>query len=122
MTAELRELAAAAGIDASYRSWRGEPVAASDEALTAALRALAPDLGVAFERAPDAPGALVALERVRWAEVVPPVVIGWDGALVVPFSVPAELDGRWEVHVTTETGRTIHARGRMYDLPADSHA
>jgi 4-alpha-glucanotransferase len=122
MTAELRELAAAAGIDASYRSWRGEPVVASDDVLTAALRALAPDLGIAFERAADAPGALAALERARWAEVVPPVVSGWDGELVVPFSVPAELDGRWEVEVATEAGQTLRVHGRLFELRADGHA
>ena len=122
MTGELRELAAAAGIDASYRSWRGEPVTASDEALTAALRALAPDLDVAFERAADAPGALAALQRARWTEVVPPVVTGWDGELVVPFSVPAESDGRWEVEVATEAGQTVRAHGRLFELPATGHA
>ncbi|HEX3764117.1 MAG TPA: 4-alpha-glucanotransferase [Kofleriaceae bacterium] len=122
MTSGLRELAAAAGIDASYRSWRGDSVAASDEALTAALHTLAPDLGIAFERADDAPAALAALERARWAEVVPPVVIGWDGELVVPFSVPAELDGDWEIEVATEAGETVRAQGRLFELAADGHA
>src|SRR5215475_6607919 len=114
MTAELREFAAAAGIDASYQSWRGEPVVASDAALIAALRALAPDLGVAFDRAADAPGALAALQRARWTEVVPPVVTGWDGEIVVPFSVPAELDDRWEVEVATESGQIVRAHGRLF--------
>lgn len=118
----LRELATAAGIDAVYQSWRGDPVAASDEALTRALRALAPDLGVAFDTAGDAPGALAALERMRWAEVVPPVVIGWDGEIVVPFSVPADLDDTWELEVATEAGRTVRAHGRLFELPADRHA
>jgi len=122
MASALRELAAAAGIDASYQSWRGDPVAASDEALTAALRALAPDLGVVFERAEDAPGALAALERGRWAEVVPPVAVGWDGELVVPFTVPAALDAAWEVEVETEAGQTVHARGRLFELVAEDHA
>lgn len=120
--AGLHELAAMAGVDAGYRSWRGEAVTASDDALTATLRALAPDLGIAFESAGDAPGATAALERTRWAEVVPPVVIGWDGELVVPFSVPAELDDSWEVEVATEAGQTIRAHGRLFELPADSHA
>ena len=75
------------------------------------LRALAPDLGIAFDGSDDAPAAIAALERARWAEIVPPVVVGWDGELVVPFAVPAELDDGWEVEVATESGRTI-ARAR----------
>ncbi|TMQ12474.1 MAG: 4-alpha-glucanotransferase [Deltaproteobacteria bacterium] len=118
----LRELASAAGIDPGYQSWRGEPVTASDEALTAVLRALAPDLGVVFESADDAPGALAALARARWAEVVPPVVTGWDGELVVPFSVRADVDDAWEVEVATEAGETVRARGRLFELPGDDHA
>lgn len=118
-----RELARAAGIDPEYTSWRGEPSAASDESLLAALFALAPDLGAAPEAiAADPAGTLVAIERERWNEVVPPVVIGWNGTLVVPFRVPAEFDDDWEVEIATEGGRTIHARGRLFDLPADSHA
>ncbi|HEY6178894.1 MAG TPA: hypothetical protein VIX73_30790, partial [Kofleriaceae bacterium] len=118
----LRELASAAGLDVGYWSWRGEPVVASDEAVIAMLRALAPDLAIAFETAGDAPRALAALERERWAEVVPPVVIGWDGAIDVPFSVPAALDDTWEIEVLTEAGATLHAHGRLFALPADGHA
>jgi len=121
MTA-LRELAKAAGIDPEYQGWTGKPVASSDEALVAMLRALAPDLGIAFEGPDDAPAAIAAIERARWAETVPPVVIGWDGELIVPFSVPAELDEPWEVVVTTEAGRTIRAHGRLFELPAEHHA
>jgi 4-alpha-glucanotransferase len=118
----LRELARAAGIDPEYQGWNGKPVGSSDEALIATLRALAPDLGIAFEGPSDAPAAIAALERARWAEVVPPVVVGWDGELVVPFSVPAALDETWEVEVTTEAGRTIRAHGRLFELPAEGHA
>ena len=118
----LRELAAAAGLDAAYWSLRGNAVVASDDALIAMLRALAPDLGIAFEAPGDAPAALAAIEQLRWAEVVPPVVIGWDGELVVPFSVPAALDAAWEVEVKTEAGRTVQAYGQLFELPADDHA
>jgi 4-alpha-glucanotransferase len=121
MTA-LRKLARAAGIDPDYQSWRGDVVTSSDEALVATLRALAPDLGISFEAPGDAPAALAALEVARWTEVVPPVVVGWEGELVVPFSVPAELDEPWEIEVTTEAGRTILAHGQLFDLPADGHA
>jgi 4-alpha-glucanotransferase len=118
----LRELAKAAGLDADYTSWRGVPVSASDESVLAALRAMAPDLGIALVGPEDAPGAIAAIERERWNEIVPPVVIGWDGTIVIPFAVPAEFDDDWEVEVTTEAGRMIRAHGRLFDLPADSHA
>ena len=118
----LRELANAAGIDVTYTSWRDEPVSASDESVLAALRALAPDLGIKIDRVEDAPAALAVLERERWQRVVPPVVLGWDGSIVVPFSVPAEADMAWEIEVTTESGRVVRAHGRLFDLPADSHA
>jgi len=118
----LRELADAAGIDAGYRSWRGDVVTASEDALVAAIRAVAPDLGVAFESAGDAPAALAELERLRWAEIVPAATVGWAGELVVPFSVPAELEGAWVVEVATESGRTVRAEGQLFDLPAEGHA
>ena len=117
----LRELAKAAGLDAEYTDFRGQPTAASDEAVFATLRALAPDLGIKLERIEDAVGAIAVLERERWREIVPPVVIGWDGSIVVPFSVPAAQDEGWEVEITTESGHTVRAQGRLFDLPADSH-
>ena len=121
MTA-LGELATAAGLDTEYLGWDGKPVASSDEAVVLAVRAVAPDLGIAFETAEDAPEALAALARAAAVEVVPPVVIGWDGEVVVPFAVPAELDDTWQVEIVTEAGRAIAARGQLFDLPADGHA
>jgi 4-alpha-glucanotransferase len=121
MTA-LHELADAAGLDPEYRGWNDKPVGSSDESLTAAIRALAPDLGIVFETPDDAAAALAALEVARWAEIVPPVVLAWDGALDVPFAVPAEQDGAWELEITTEAGRTIRATGRLYELTAEDHA
>ena len=117
----LRELAKAVGLDAEYTSFRGDRTSASDESVLAALRALAPDLGISLQRAEDAPGALAAFERERWNEIVPPVVVGWNGSLVVPFTVPADLDTEWEVEVTAESGHTVRAHGRLFELPADSH-
>ncbi|MBC7974485.1 MAG: hypothetical protein H7138_05820, partial [Myxococcales bacterium] len=120
MTA-LDELARAAGLDPAYRSWRGDAVRSSDESLIAALRTLAPDLGVTFESADDAPAATRALERQRWLEVVPPVVVAWNGELIVPFTVPAAIDEVWELEVVTEAGRTIAGRGTLFTLPAEHH-
>ena len=113
----LRELARAAGIDPDYTDWRGKPTSASDEAVHLALAAIAPDLGVDLERA----DAVTALELRRWAEVVPPVVLAWDGRLSLPFSVPAEMDLDWECEVTTEQGGLVRAHGRLFDLPAEGH-
>lgn len=120
--AGLRELAKVAGLDPDYLGWNGKPVAASDEAVVATLRALAPDLGIQFESPADAPAALAQLERDRWREVAPPVVVGWGGALVVPFSVPADVDAAWEIEVSTEGGQMFRASGTLFALPADGHA
>jgi len=121
MTA-LRELAKAAGLDPEYQSWRGVPAVSSDAALIAMLRALAPDLGVAFHDADDAPAALVALERALRGERVPPVVVAWNGELAVPIRVPADLDAPWEIEVATEAGRTLRGRGSLFELAASEHA
>jgi 4-alpha-glucanotransferase len=121
MTA-LHGLATAAGIDPTYLSAGGTSVTSSDESLVATLRALAPELGIGFSCLADAPAALAALVAARWAQLVPPVVVGWDGVLVVPFAVPAELDAAWEIEVVTEAGRSVRAGGRLFELPAGDHA
>jgi 4-alpha-glucanotransferase len=115
MTIGLRELARAAGIDPEYTSWRGEPSASSDAALACALRAL----GVPID---DPASTVRALERARWREIVGPVVLATGGVVEVPFAVPADFDDDWMIEVTTEAGARHRARGRLYDLPADSHA
>ena len=118
----LRDLAAIAGLDVEYIAWNGQPTVASDESVLAVLRAMAPDLGIKIDQAEDARQGIADLERGRWNEIVPPVVVGWDGAIVVPFAVPAEDDLPWEVEVTTERGNVVRAHGRLYELPGDSHA
>jgi 4-alpha-glucanotransferase len=118
----LHELARAAGIDPEYTDWRGQPATASEQSLLQALRALAPDLGIAIANADDAPAALRELERRRALEIVPPVVLAWDARLEVPFSVAAANEEEWELEVTTEQGARHHAHGRLSDLPADSHS
>lgn len=122
MHTPLRQLASAAGIDAEYIGWTGAPAVASDVSLIAVLQALQLDLGFQLATSDDARGALADLERARWSEIVPPVVCGWNGEVVVPFAVPASRDGDWEVAITSESGRHIEARGTLFGLPADSHA
>lgn len=121
MAVDLRELARAAGIDSNYTSWRGEPTAASDEAVRAALKAVGPDLGIDFE-AMDPDAAWAAIEARTWAERVPPVVVAWDGELDLPIRVPADRDGAWSIEVTTEDKRNFAARGTLFELAADGHA
>ncbi len=118
----LRKLADIAGLDVQYAAWNGKPTAASDESVLATLRAMAPDLGITIENSEDAAHAISVLEAEKWNEIVPPVVIGWDGAIVVPFAVPAEDDLPWEIEVTTESGHVVRAHGRLFELPGDSHA
>ena len=113
---DLAALAAAVGVDTAYVGWRGAPVAASAEALAAALTALGHDV-----RKPDA--AAAAVERARWGEVVPPVVVAWDGATaVVPARVPAEVDAAWRLELTTEGGDDAVADGHLFAAPARDHA
>ena len=120
--ADVRALAKAAGIDPDYLAWNGAPTTSSETSLLAAIKALAPDLGIQVTTDDDVRGALADLERNRWNELVPPVVVGWDGALVVPFAVSASSDDEWELEVTTESGRVHRANGRLFALPADAHA
>src|SRR5262249_55941456 len=63
---QLHALARAAGIDPEYQSWRGVPIASSDEALVRTLHALGPELGFTLDRADDASVALVARARAPW--------------------------------------------------------
>lgn len=113
----LQALARAAGLDPEYIDWRGQRVTSSDETLRLALTAL----GVELDRGRGHADALAELERQNWAEIVPPVVLAWDGELVLPFSVPAEFDDDWECTVTTEQGGQFRAKGRLFDLPGDGH-
>lgn len=121
MVANLRDVAHAAGIDPDYTSWRGEPTSASDDSVRAALKALVPDLGFDV-LALDPEAAVTQLERSKWAERVPPVIVAWDGELEVPFRVAAEDDADWELSVTTEDHRTLATNGRLFAIDADSHA
>ena len=115
----LRDLARAAGIDAEYTSWRGEPTSASDDAVLAAVHALAGDLAIDVS---DPVAATAELERRRWAEVGPVCAVAWDGMLELPFTVPADVDGDWEIEVELEGGGVARGHGRLFDLGATGHA
>ncbi|MBK7072118.1 MAG: 4-alpha-glucanotransferase [Myxococcales bacterium] len=112
----LATLAAAVGVDPHYVGWRGAPVAASPAALAAVLAALGHDV-----RDPDA--AQRAAVRAHWGELVPPVIVAWDGAPVrVPVRVPADVDAAWRLDLTTEGGAAAHADGMLFAAPARDHA
>ena len=112
MPVDLRAVARAAGLDPDYTGWNGAPTKASDDAVRATLEAL----GIL-------PGVSVAeLEAARWRDVAPPVAIGWDGVLELPFAVRADRDAAWEITIVTETGKNVSASGTLFTLPADSHA
>lgn len=117
--ADVKALARAAGIDPDYHSWTGAPTSSSEASLLAAVKALSRDLGIQVSSDDD---ALADIERNRWNEVVPAVVVGWDGALVVPFAFAADRDVEWEIEVTTESGKTFARKGTLFALPADGHA
>jgi 4-alpha-glucanotransferase len=118
----LLELARVAGLEPEYTSWRGEPAAASDQALLAMLAMLGPELGFRCDRPEDGWAARAACERARWAQIVPEVVVGWAGVIDVAIALPADRDGSWEVEVVTETGKRVRAAGRLFELLADHHA
>lgn len=113
MSDRLRQLANAAGFDPEYKSYKGDHVSSSDETLRQALATI----GIDADRAD-----VEVLQKMGWQEIVPPVVLAWDGELKLPFSVPAESDDDWECEVTTEQGGLFRAHGRLFDLPGDGHA
>ncbi len=117
----LRELARAAGLDPDYTSWRQQPTSASDESVRAALAALTPDLGVDVLGL-DPAAAMAALEAKQWSERVPNVVVAWDGELDVPFRVPAEIDGEYELSLKTQDGDVFISAGHLFGCAADGHA
>lgn len=122
MTSELdalERLAARAGVNRRYQSWRGHAVEAPVDALVAVLRAV----GANLTGPRDAAAAEAAWELAWWNAGAPPVVVGWDDqAARLPLRVPAQVDGDWEVEVLLESGRRERGAGRLYDLPAHGHA
>ena len=99
-----------------YGADLGAAVAASPAALAAVLAALGHDV-----RDPDA--AQRAAVRAHWGELVPPVIVAWDGAPVrVPVRVPADVDAAWRLDLTTEGGAAAHADGMLFAAPARDHA
>ena len=87
--ANLRALAKAHGIETTYRDMKGKPVAASADALISILQAK----GVAIRT----PAQAARIHKEHRAELrshaLPPVLVAWDGKLVLPAGFTATLEG-----------------------------
>ncbi|HET9132863.1 MAG TPA: 4-alpha-glucanotransferase [Gemmatimonadales bacterium] len=84
MTPPLHALAAALGVHTAYRDGLGTEVIVGDETLVRVCAAL----GAEIASPDDAESALAAWRATQAAELVPPVVVAWDG-IVPPIAVQA---------------------------------
>ena len=96
----LRSLARAMGVHARYTDGLGKRVTVAPETLLRVCAAL----GALVERPGDAAGALRAYRDTRKTELVPPVLVAWDGSLA-PLVIHAE--GRVQVQVHLEDGQVV---------------
>ena len=96
----LRSLARALGVHTRYTDGLGRRVVVAPETLVRVCAAL----GASIERPGDAAGALRAHGATTKAELVPPVLVAWDGSLA-PLKI--STDGPAQVQVQTEGGRVV---------------
>src|SRR5262245_36125082 len=110
----VQELARLYGVAAAYVDYRAQPREVSLQSQAAILAAIGVD--AADEQA--AAAAIHQHETVRWTKLLPPVVVVEAGApLVVPVSVPLELDATWvEWRVALEDGARRRGVGRLDKL------
>src|ERR1043166_1652469 len=88
----VQELARLYGVADAYLDYRAQPREASVESQAAILAAL----GVAAADEHAAAAAIHQHETVRWTRLLPPVAVVEIGQpLVIPISVPLELDATW---------------------------
>jgi 4-alpha-glucanotransferase len=95
----LRSLARAMGVHTRYTDGLGKRVTVAPETLLRVCAAL----GASVERPGDAVGALRALRDARKAELVPPVLVAWDGSLA-PLAIAVEGG---QVQVQLEDGQVV---------------
>jgi 4-alpha-glucanotransferase len=110
----VQELARLYGVAAAYVDYRAQPREVSLQSQAAILAAIGVD--AADEQA--AAAAIHQHETVRWMRLLPPVVVvEVDQPLVVPVSVPLELDATWvDWRVTLEDGTKRRGVGRLDKL------
>jgi alpha-1,4-glucan:alpha-1,4-glucan 6-glycosyltransferase/4-alpha-glucanotransferase len=101
-------------VQTSYRNNDGEVIVASEEALTRVLGELGEDLADPS----GAPAALAARRRASRAEVLPPVVVAWEGApAAVRLRLSEEQAGATlQVHLALEQGGARGWLARAHDL------
>src|SRR5918995_3809363 len=96
----LRSLARAMGVHTRYIDGLGQPVRVAPETLLRVCAALGPPIeGVA-----DAPDALRAHKEIHSRQLLPPVLVAWDG-LLSPFSLPKSLPAH--AHVQLADGDVV---------------
>lgn len=111
----LHRLARLYGVQPTYVDAAGVRRISPPETILALLRGL----GASVARVADLPDALRETRGRMWSEVVPPVVVAWDGGpLTADLRVPAGTDRvRWEL--TLENGE---ARSGASVLDVRGHA
>jgi 4-alpha-glucanotransferase len=96
----LRSLAKAMGVHTRYTNGLGKRVIVAPETLLRVCAAL----GAPVERPSDAAGALRAHRKTTKAELVPPVLVAWDGSLA-PLAI--STDRHVKVQVQLEDGQVV---------------
>ena len=110
----VQELARLYGVAAAYVDYRAQPREVSLQSQAAILAAIGVD--AADEQA--AAAAIHQHETVRWTRLLPPVIVAEVGApLIVPVSVPLELDATWlEWRIRCEDGARRRGVSRLDKL------
>jgi 4-alpha-glucanotransferase len=110
----VQELARLYGVAAAYIDYRAQPREVSVQSQAAILAAIGID--AADEQA--AAAAIHQHQTVRWTRLLPPVVVVESGELlVVPVSVPLDLDATWlEWRISFEDGRQRKGVARLDKL------
>lgn len=97
----LSALARAYGLETAYRDGHGRRRVASDAGVRAVLAAL----GVPAATDAECAASLRAAAEARWARLVEPVVVAWDGLLAsVDVRARPGAAGRVRCHVETDAG------------------
>jgi 4-alpha-glucanotransferase len=96
----LRSLARAKGVHTRYIDGLGKPVRVAPETLLRVCVAL----GASIERLTDAPDALRAHKEMQGRQLLPPVLVAWDGVLS-PVFLPEDLPAH--AHVQLADGDVV---------------